>query len=132
MTAIKKNFKLQEMEGFRKSIFLMENALHTSKRHGKDERFVDRLERCRSWLVRAYQALTDEELEFGFISLWAAFNSLYGIVEKEAFDKSLARYLSELVKADVHQIESLLVNVERQVNLKGLLTNPFLVEKKLE
>jgi len=123
------DLKLKGLKDFGTSIQIMEKTIRHRRGNCRDERFIDRLTRAKSWLDRSYRALSEErELEFGFISLWIAFNALYGVAEEEKFEKAMQRFLPTIVDADTKQLRELFNTLRHEEYVKTLLTNTFLVK----
>ena len=117
-----------ELEAFRGGVHSMEKALRLRRDLPHDKRLIDRLDRSRSWLLRSYRALSqEEELELGYICLWVAFNALYGIADEEDFERGMKRFLAAIVEADVKFPDKLVVALRHDA-LNALLTNPFLLK----
>lgn len=123
MSAIKPT----KLEALQRSIHSIEKSLQRRRESCHDKRFVDRLDRSRSWLVRSCQALSGDELELGFICLWIAFNALYGVAEEDDFYKGMQRFLPRIL--ETHSVfKEQLIEELKWGNLRGLLNNPFLVK----
>lgn len=120
--------RLAKLETLQRSIDSIEISLRSRKESCQDKRYIDRIERSRSWLARSYQALAGNELELGFICLWIAFNALYGVADEEEFSKSMQRFLPKILEPHSVFKEQLVEELQPK-NLRTLLNNPFLVKR---
>lgn len=102
-------------------------------KHGHlDQRFLDRLDRSRSWLDRSSSAVHGHDYEQAFISLWIALNALYGLPKWEMPEEQqrISDYIGQLWDTNREALEECLSTLTQNVKIRSFLHNPFLTEAR--
>lgn len=97
-----------------------------------DQRFLDRMDRSRSWLERSSIAIRGHDYEQAFISHWIALNALYGLPKWEMPEEQqrIRDYIGQLWDTDGKALEECLLTLTQNVKIRSFLHNPFLTEAR--
>ncbi|TLY23102.1 MAG: hypothetical protein E6K64_09550 [Nitrospirae bacterium] len=125
----------RQIEDFDTRLRHIRQELSRARARSEGQRFLDRMDRSRSWLDRAATALRDYDDEQTFIALWIALNALYGVpkdrkLKGEAPDEleRIGEYIGLLKDTDSEALRSCLAHAIRNVNIRGFLSLPYLID----
>jgi hypothetical protein len=122
----------RQIQQFEEKVNLIRLQIVGAKSAHLDQRFLDRMDRSRSWLERSSIAVRGHDYEQAFISLWIALNALYGLPKWEMPEEQqrISNYMGQLWETDGEALEECLSSLIRNVKIRSFLHNPFLIEAK--
>lgn len=127
----------EQIDQFESRVVCIRNDLSEAKNRRLNQLFLDRMDRARSWLDRAVDAVRAQDYEQTFIALWVALNALYGVPESEMPEirngesrelKRIAGFVGLLWNSDQETLLDSARATNRKVRMRGFLRNPFLIE----
>jgi len=121
-----------QIQQFNEKIHVMRAQMVGAKSAHLNQRFLDRMERSRSWVERSSIAVHGHDYEQAFIALWIALNALYGLPKEEMPEEPqrISNYIGLLWDSDSEALEKCLSELIRNVKIQSFLYNPFLIEAK--
>jgi hypothetical protein len=122
----------RQIQQFVEKVKLIRLQIVGAKSVHLDQRFLDRMDRSRSWLERSSIAVRGHDYEQAFISLWIALNALYGLPKWEMPEEQqrISDYIGQLWDTNGEALEECLSTLTRNVKIRSFLHNPFLTEAR--
>ncbi len=126
----------QQIENFESTVKCIRQEISRAKARRINERFLDRMDRSRSWMDRSLTALRiHDDCEQAFIALWISLNALYGVPKDgESRNKTpdemerISEYIGLLGAVNPEALRSCLTEAIQNVNFLGFLSLPYPID----